>query len=322
MIPRTQTASPGGAGSARRSLCALAGLFILAAVPARGQQAPASEPARPALYSLPWLLRAAGAPATVARLDETVAFFEDPASGASGTTAVTSLIASYKGGPDWSLIFRETFVDNRAPSPGADPSGDGFSNGLVGGTYTRPFGRGWRWTGLLASTIPWGSGGGDTPDADAAAAMRAAIPSRSAMDNALFSVNYWTVIGGLDLVYVTPDVSLQGEVTVLQLTRVRGPETQDSSRTNFTAGIHAGHFFTPQVSLGAEVRLQRWLTDAAPVRSDPAARQQWTFGVGPRFHFKAGKGWFRPGVSYTRALDDPMAKKNYNIVQVDLPFAF
>lgn len=322
MMPRTWMPSPRSAGNACLSLCALAGLLILRAVPAGGQQVSSSEPPRPALYSLPWLLRAAGAPATVLRLDETIALYEDPASQRSGTTAVTSLITSYKGGPDWSLIFRETFVDNRAPSGEASPSGNGFSNGVVGATYTRPFGKGFRWTGFLASTIPWGSGGGDTPDASAAAAMQAAIPARSAMDNALFAVNYWTVIGGLDLVYVTPDISLQGEATVLQLTRVRGPDTQDASRTNFTAGVHAGHFFTPQISLGAEVRLQLWLSDAAPVRADPAARQQWTFGVGPRFHFKVGKGWLRPGVSYTRALDNPMAKKSYNIVQVDLPYAF
>jgi hypothetical protein len=65
------------------------------------------------------------------------------------------------------------------------------------------------------------------------------------------------------------------------------------------------------------------MTNAAPVRNDPAAREQFTFGVGPRFHFKlAGKRWLRPGLSYSWALDDPMAKKGYDIVQLDVPFAF
>jgi len=32
--------------------------------------------------------------------------------------------------------------------------------------------------------------------------------------------------------------------------------------------------------------------------------------------------WLRPGLSYTRALDDAMAKKGYDILQLDLPFAF
>jgi len=69
--------------------------------------------------------------------------------------------------------------------------------------------------------------------------------------------------------------------------------------------------------------MQRWLTDAAPVRSDPAAREQLTFGIGPRLHFKlAGGRWLRPGLSYSRALDDPMRRKGYDIVQLDVPFAF
>jgi hypothetical protein len=110
---------------------------------------------------------------------------------------------------------------------------------------------------------------------------------------------------------------------VLQLTRARGPETQDASRTNFTAGLHAGHFFSSKVSFGAEVRVQRWLTNAAPVRTDPTARQQFTVGLGPRLHFKlGGKRWLRPGLSYTRAFDDPMKRQGYDTVQIDAPLAF
>jgi hypothetical protein len=130
-------------------------------------------------------------------------------------------------------------------------------------------------------------------------------------------VNYWTVIGGLGLARITQGLTLQAEVTVFQLTRARGPETQDKSRTNLTAGLHAGHFFSPRVSLGAEVRVQRWLTNAAPVRSDPDARQQVTLGLGPRFHFKLDeKHWLRPGLSYTRAFDDPMKLSGYDVLQV------
>ncbi len=57
--------------------------------------------------------------------------------------------------------------------------------------------------------------------------------------------------------------------------------------------------------------------------SDPSARDQFTVGFGPRLHFKVGESsWIRPGISYSRALDDPMAKKDYNILQIDLLFAF
>src|SRR5205085_1652878 len=155
--------------------------------------------------------------------------------------------------------------------------------------YLHPLGDGWRWTGFFASTIPIGSGGGDTPDAAKADAQSAAIPVRSGMEGSLFSVNYWTLIGGMGVARISHALTLQGEFTIFQLIRVRGPESQDKSRTNLTLGLHAGHFLSPKVSLGAELRVQRWLTNAAPVRNDPSARQQFTFGVGPRFHFQVGK---------------------------------
>jgi hypothetical protein len=301
----------------------LAGSALAVTPPALAQMAPApaTQP-KTAPYSLPWLLRPA-VPVSVVRLDETTAFYDDPATGASGSSYLTSLIATWKVSPSWVPIFREIWVSNHAPTGGKDPSGSGFSNPLLGVNYLRPFSQGWRFSAFFASTIPIGSGGGDAPDKGAAAAMSAGISARSAMDNALFAVDYWTVIGGLGLARITPGSTLQAAVTVLQLTRARGPTSQDGSRTNLTAGLHAGHFFSPKLSLGAEVRMQRWLTNAAPVRNDPAAREQFTLGLGPRFHFKIGaKHWLRPGLSYTRALDDAMAKKAYDILQLDVPFAF
>jgi hypothetical protein len=301
---------------------AVGSLLLFSSVSALAQDLPPPDAPKPPPYSLPWLLRPA-VPGTVVRLDETLAFFEDPASGASGETYVTSLIATYKAGPNVALVFRQMLVSNSAPSGGPDPSGSGFTNALLGANFSTPFGSGWRWTGFLASTIPFGSGGGDLPDAGAAAAISAGISARSAMDNSMFAVNYWTGIVGLGLARITPGLTLQAEVTLLQGFRVRGPETQDSSRTNFTAGLHVGLFFSPDVSFGAELRMQRWLSDVAPVRGDPSARDQFTVGFGPRLHFKVGESsWIRPGISYSRALDDPMANKDYNILQIDLPYAF
>ena len=57
--------------------------------------------------------------------------------------------------------------------------------------------------------------------------------------------------------------------------------------------------------------------------ANPDARQQMTFGVGPRLHFKLGaKSWLRPGLSYTRALDKPMSNSGYDIIQLDAPISF
>jgi len=294
--------------------------FLVAA--SAGAQEGVAQRATPAPYSLPWLLRSAVASSAV-RVDRTEAFYVDPATGASGRSHLTGLAITYKASPHWVPVFRVIHADNSAPRGGRDPSGQGFSNPLLGLNYVHPLGTDWRWTGFLASTIPIGSGGGSSPEAGAAAAIAASIPARSSMDNALFAVNYHALIGGLGVARVRPQLTLQAEATVFQLTRVRGPQSQDRRRTNFTAGIHAGHFFSPRVSLGGELRFQRWLSNALPVRRDPSARQQLTLAVGPRFHLKLPRNrWLRPGVSYTRALDDPMHERSYDIVQIDVPFAF
>jgi hypothetical protein len=47
-----------------------------------------------------------------------------------------------------------------------------------------------------------------------------------------------------------------------------------------------------------------------------------TFAVGPRFHFKLGSTWLRPGISYGQALDSPNSDAKYKVVQVDVPFVF
>src|SRR4030095_5725094 len=66
---------------------------------------------KPAFYSLPWLLRPA-IPGTVLRVDETFGFYEDPVTGNSGITYVTSFHAAYKLAPNWGVVFRESWVSN------------------------------------------------------------------------------------------------------------------------------------------------------------------------------------------------------------------
>lgn len=290
-------------------------LIVLLAAAALSGPLVAAQPAPPP-YSLPWLLRPAAA-GSVVRVDQTLAAYDLGAT--SRDTWVTSVIASYKLSPRWAPIARVAFLKDETDAAG----GSGFSNPLLGVTYARPLSGPWRFAAFGAVTLPVGSGGGDRPDAGAAFAVARGIPARSAMENALFAVNYFTVIGGASVARVTPALTLQGEVTVLQLTRVRGPESQDGSRTNFTAGLHAGHFFSPKFSLGGELRMQRWMTDAAPVRAAAEARETVTFGVGPRLHFKlSGKRWVRPGLSWSRALDDPLKGQGYDMTTLDVPVSF
>jgi hypothetical protein len=313
-----------GAASARAETAAEpAATAVAGAVPA-----PAAAPAPPpAPYSLPWQLRSA-APASVVRSDTSVALYEN-AAGQQGSTVATMLTGSYKVTPSLAPLVRLGYVQNSAP--GTDPSGTSFLNPIVGLTYGRKLGD-FRVAGFLGGTLPVGGGGGDTPDKGAAGANKAGIAARSGMDNSMFAVDYFTAIGGLDAAWIAHRVTLQAEATLFQLFRVRGSGTgpaTDSTRTNSTFGLHAGVFIIPQLSVGGELRYQRWLTTPTQlvmmktVAIPDANMDTMTFAVGPRAHIPFGHGmFFRPGISYARGLDKPLTASSYNMVQVDLPVVF
>lgn len=316
-----------------------------AEVPAAGEPpAPADEPApepaaakpKPPPYSLPWQLRPVVA-GNVVRSDTTFAFYKHPTNGNSGTTVASMLLFSYKVMENLAPLVRVGLVSNSPPdNPMAMPPPDsatGFLNPVVGATYALKFGPTWKLGLFLGLTVPVGSGGGDDAKPKAKAANAAGIPARSAMDNAMFAVNDFVVFPGVGLAYTNAGFTAQVEATVLQLTQVRGGEKAqpDDSRTNFTTGLHLGYFIVPMLSIGGEIRHQRWLSTPKGVEADEALaddaqmglRDTTTFAVGPRFHFKLSDSvWFRPGVAFAMPVDKPMSKSKYKIVQLDLPVAF
>lgn len=311
-------------------LTAGAALMILlaGAPPARAQiegqvsasapEPPGPVPPPPPLYSLPWQLRPLAA-ATVIRSDTSVAFYEN-AAGQEGSTTASSLLASYKVTPSLAPLVRIAVVENSEPGPKLGKAA-AFVNPIVGLTYAHKFGDAWKGAAFGGVTIPVGMGGDKSAaTSDTAAAVSRGIAARSAMDNAMFAVNYMTGIGGLDFGYVAHRLTVQTEVTLLQLFRVRNEAyAPESTRTNLTAGLHVGGFALPWLSLGAEGRYQRWLSTPALVTKDPTARDTTTVAIGPRFHFKSGGSWWRPGLSYSFALDKPLTNLSYHIVQIDLP---
>jgi hypothetical protein len=297
---------------------ALVAMIICGASVAHAQEAPVVYKAPPP-YSLPWQLRPA-AVANVLRSDTSVAFYED-ATGAAGSTTSTSVLASYKVTPEIAPLLRLGFIYNDAPGDEM-PTGQALVNPLLGATYAKKA-FGLRLAGFVAVTLPIGQGGGDSPDRATAAAAASGVPARSAMDNAMFAVNYAAGIAGFDVAWVGRGVTVQAEATVLQLERTRGPDMQDKRRTNMTGGLHAGWFALPWLSVGGELRYQRWLSDAAPVRMNDEARETATAAIGPRLHFDLGGGkWLRPGLSYTQVLDAPFATSEYKMLQIDVPFVF
>lgn len=284
------------------------------------EAAPEAPKPKPPPYSLPWQLRPVGA-ATVIRSDTSFAFYEN-AAGKGGNTIATTLLGSYKVTPEFAPLVRFAFVDNSPPAPGK--SGTGFANPAIGGLYSIKTSPETRLGLFLGVALPFGSGGGNNPNPATRAAVLSGINARAAMDNAMFAMNYLTVFPGVGFAYVAHGLTVQVEATLLQLTRVKGDQVdKESSKTNFTTGLHVGYFFIPQLSVGAELRHQRWLSTPNAVKASAAARDTTTFAVGPRFHFKlSDTAWFRPGIAYSRGVDEPLTKAKYNIVQLDLPFSF
>ncbi|HEX8820609.1 MAG TPA: hypothetical protein VF794_11835 [Archangium sp.] len=278
----------------------------------------ASQAATPAPYSLPWQLRPTAA-INVVRSDTALALSQ-PVEGGQGVTVASMLLASYKVTPQFAPFVRLGAVHN---DPASGPSASSFVNPALGGTYALALNDSLRLALFLGLTLPVGMSGGNEPDAAVAAATRSGVMARSAMDNAMFAVNDFTVFPGVGLSYTASGFTAQVEATVLQLTRVRGEAVQpDRSRTNFTSGLHLGYFVLPVMSLGGEVRYQRWLSTPASVTS-PELRDNLTVAVGPRFHIKLKDGpTLRPGLAYAFALDAPMSKLKYSIVQLDIPVAF
>ncbi len=286
--------------------------------------APPAPPPPP--YSIPWQLRPIAA-TTAVRSDTSTAFYDT--NGSSGTTVATMLAGSYQLTPHLAPLVRLGFVNDDAP--GAAVGGSSFINPIVGLTYARRVGS-FRWAAFGGAAIPIGSGSGDHPSAGIADANKTGPLARAAMDNAMFAVNYFSAIVGADAAYVDHKLTVQAEATLFQLLRVHGDDagaaSTDAARTNSTMGIHVGYFLFPVLSLGAELRYQRWVTtptqlNAMGMKVDVPNLDNVTVAIGPRAHFALGRGMFlRPGISYSRALDQPLSGHSYNIVQVDVPVVF
>jgi hypothetical protein len=307
-------------------------LFFACIVAIAGTRSSASraDGPPPSPYSIPFQLRPAAA-ATVLRSDNSFDSYENNVA-KKGFGFVSELTGAYRipgtgegKGNGLAPLVKLTIVSDSPPSP--LNGGFAFVNPLVGGTYAMAFGSGFRGSAFLGLTVPVGMGGGDTPDKGQKEARVSGVPIRAGLDNSLFAVNDFAVIPGIDIAYVSGGLTVQGEATLFQLWRVRGAADQpEASKTNLTMGLHLGYFFADVISVGAELRYQRWLN--APIAVDhnlPGTSVDLTsMAVGPRFHFKVGEGvWIRPALAYVRGFDAPMSKpRNDNIIQLDVPVVF
>jgi hypothetical protein len=299
-------------------LTLLVALGIAALAP---RAAAADEPAPPAAarppYSVPLQLRPVAA-VNVVRLDTAIAMYED-AAGAAGNTQASLFLASYKLGPSLAPFVRLAVVHD---APAGRDGATAVTNPALGVIYARPLGQ-LKSAYTLGLALPIGMGGGDDPDPATAAASASGVLARSSLDNAMFAVNDLVIFPGAAVAWVERGLTVQVEVTVFELIRLRGKGVQpDSSKTNLTTGLHVGYFVVPGLSLAAELRHQRWLTSPAFVDADGSRRETTTVALGARGHLEVAGTWFRPALAYARGLDDPMASLHYHVVQLDLPFYF
>lgn len=277
-------------------------------------------------YSLPWQLRPV-LPTTMARIDTSFAFY-----GVNGSSIVSFASGSYKIIKQVS-VFAKLGVAENSPPP-SNPSGSSggmtneggfnFLNPLLGGQLGFWPSKTLKLGVSLGLTLPVG-GGGSTSGVGAQAANRAGMLARSGFDNAHFMVDYLSVLPSVDLAWVTHNLTVQGEVNFGVLAKVRGLQTQKSSATDLSLGLHTGYFFLPFFSAGLDLRYQTWLGKPSYVANDTTGtlRDNFTIAVGPRFHVKLSDTVvFRPGASLGFGFDNPMSGSSYKIVQLDLPLVF
>ncbi|MCL2776774.1 MAG: hypothetical protein FWD73_02130 [Polyangiaceae bacterium] len=279
---------------------------------------------KPAPYSLPWSLRGAVAGTSI-RLDAAVAFHD------KGLTVPGVLTASYKFVPDLAVLVKASYAYDKAK--GTD-STSAFYNPVVGLTYTPQLAQGIRLPLFVGTNIPMGSGGGGSTKTPEYASTTNAIYARSGLDNALFGVNFVTPMVGAGLAYIQHGLTLQGEATLTYLKRTRGSAYEaDNVRWNSTYGVHVGYAIIQALTVSAELRYQRWLSNAAPTKADTTKQDQFSGALGLRTKISFSETVVaRPGVAYIRGLDKPMSKgllaatspdqAPFNIIFVDIPVSF
>ncbi|HEY0708931.1 MAG TPA: hypothetical protein VGG33_19130 [Polyangia bacterium] len=283
--------------------------------------------------SLPWQLRPMIA-GNVVSVATAAAVFNDT-QGNLDIAVPTVFAAIYQLTSHWTPTIKLGVVRNNAP--GAALDGTTLANPVLGATYTRALGAS-RIAVFGATTIPIGTGGGDSPNLRAAETNAAATAARPA-DSAMFAVDYLAGIVGVDVAYLGCDFTAQAEMTLLHFVRARGGDSggaTDAFRTQATLGVHVSYFFGTHFSLSSDLHHRRWLSSPTTANATPgphitfagAGLNTTSAAVGPRFHFQLGqRGWVRPGLSFVRGFDArgfgaPLITAQATAVQLDIPVTF
>jgi hypothetical protein len=265
----------------------------------------------PAPYTAPLQLRGAVA-GNVVRTETALGFADN------GGAIASYLSANYKFLPDMAGVVR---VGMASASPEVGSAPVALMNPQLGVLWSPKLGESFRLSPFFAVTIPVGMGGGDAPDPGVSRSLAAARQARFALDSAIALPNHVWLAAGVSAAWIAHGLTVQAELTVVQGVQVRGPAAVDDGVTNSLSGVFVGYAVLPELSVGTELRYQRFLSTPASVVNDPDAREQLSFGVGARGHLKLDTVTVRPGVSYGRALGGVSGRLDTQALILELGFA-
>jgi hypothetical protein len=269
-------------------------------------------------YTAPFQLRGV-IPKNGFRVDTVLGLYRLADSNAQVTVMLVS--AQWRVAEPFALQVRWGIDSNQT---GNDNSRTGIVNPTLGGLVGVAIGRDLRFAVSVAIGAPVATGGGDAPDPNQVALQQEGALARSAMDNVAFAVNDLGFPSGLSLAYVRSGVTAQIDVTLIPSVRVKAKNTQpDSSKVNSTHGLFFGYAFTRALSLGLELRYQRFLTTPSAVERDPSLRDNLTVAVGPRFSLElSSSAWIRPAITFGRGLVGRTEQQSFQMIQLDVPISF
>jgi len=287
--------------------------------PPPASPAPAASTWTPSPYALPFGLR--GTSAVNAVRAETAYGLN----AGTSSTIVQYLTAAYAFVPQASAFVRGGWVD---VVPTGHDSSTAFTNITVGALWATRIHETLRLEGVVGAGLPVAQGGGNAPNAGQAAAIAAGNLARSRYEGATtFSPNDLAPFVSGDVAWVSRGLTLQGEVSLFEMVRVRGQQSDpDAAKTSLSVGLHVGYFVVPALSISVELRDQSFLSTPAAVQAGTTARSWVTVGGGPRLNFElAPDVWLRPGLAFIQPLNDPsptVSAARYHIFQLDLPLTF
>jgi hypothetical protein len=253
------------------------------------------------------------------RIDTTVAPYR--LAGASALATVVYLSGQLRVHQNLFLQTRWGFADNRIGNGAGNRTG--ILNPSFGLVFAVPLGTLFRFAASTAIGLPIATGG-EAGDTSGMVLQRQAALARSAMENNAFIPNNLGAPTGVSVAFVHGGVTAQLDTTMIPAGRVKGPDAEPAGITlNSTSGFFFGYFVIPEISVGFELRYQRFILAPPVAERDPTARDNLTAGAGGRLEIELSYTTrMRPGICFSTGLVGHVEQQSYRMLQFDVPISF